>query len=258
MNLVSFDAFRSMGIPGVKYLKPETMYDNRELVQNADWILFPEYWQVNTLVYAWKKKIFPSISSYHIGHNKVEMTRAVEAICPSVLPYTRILANTESSIETVFEEFSFPFVAKEIKNSMGRGVFLINGKKDFLEYASLNDTLYIQEYLPVTKDVRVVIIGGKAILSYWREAREGCFHNNVAKGGSISFADIPPVAVETAEKLASMLGVDHAGFDLALLDDSVYFFEFNTKFGNEALNMKNINQGDIIFKYLTEYRNKSC
>jgi ribosomal protein S6--L-glutamate ligase len=39
-------------------------------VKNAIAVLFPEYWQINPLVYALKKRIFPSVPTYHLGHDK--------------------------------------------------------------------------------------------------------------------------------------------------------------------------------------------
>ena len=44
MNIVSFDAFRTLGLPGVRYIKPERMYEHLDDIQRADWVLFPEYW----------------------------------------------------------------------------------------------------------------------------------------------------------------------------------------------------------------------
>ncbi len=134
-RLVSFDPLRTLNIPGVIPLKPEHWLSRQDIVQAADWILFPEYWQVNALVYGWKKKIFPSISSFHLGHDKVEMTRVFQAVCPENTPFTQILAHTETAIEQVLDGFCFPFVAKEVRNSMGQGVFLIETRKDFLDYA---------------------------------------------------------------------------------------------------------------------------
>jgi len=39
---------------------------------------------------------------------------------------------------------------------MGRGVFLIKNEADFLTYCSTRDVLYVQEYLPIDRDLRIV------------------------------------------------------------------------------------------------------
>jgi len=250
MRLISFDTLRTLDIPGIKSLKPEHWFRAKEEILSADWILFPEYWQVNPLVYAWKKAIFPSISTFHLGHNKIEMTRAFQAICPSHVPQTTILASTENSFEQILDEFSFPFVAKEIRNSMGRGVHLIQDKQSLKNYINSNPILYIQEYLPIDRDLRLVIVGKKVVAAYWRIATNNSFHNNVAMGASISFENIPNAAIEQVEQLAQALDIDYAGFDVAMVDNWCFLFEFNVRFGTQALNQQGIKLGQIILQTL--------
>ena len=47
------------------------------------------------------------------------------------------------------------------------------------------DVAYIQTYLPIDRDIRVVVIGDKVVHSYWRVAPKGEFRTNVATGGHI-------------------------------------------------------------------------
>jgi ribosomal protein S6--L-glutamate ligase len=253
-RFVSFDPLRTLNIQDVIPMKPEQWLKRRNIVQAADWILFPEYWQVNTLVYGWKKKIFPSISSFHLGHDKVEMTRVFQAVCPRNTPFTQILAHTETAIEQVLDGFCFPFVAKEVRNSMGRGVFLIETREDFLIYAQANAVMYVQEYLPISRDLRLVLVGSKVVAGYWRKAAHGQFLNNVSQGGSVSFEDIPEGAVKLVEAFAGQTGINHAGFDMADVDGHYYFLEFNTRFGTRALIDRGIQLSPYIQAYLNEKR----
>jgi ribosomal protein S6--L-glutamate ligase len=252
MQFVSFDPLRTLDIPHTRPLKPTEWFQMKEKVRSADWILFPEYWQINALVYGWKKRIFPSISSYHLGHNKIEMTRAFEAILPNAVPFTRIVPNTCVSQEYLLDLFTFPFIAKEVRSSMGMGVFLIENRQDFLKYANGQDTLYIQEYLPIHRDLRIVVIGRNAVTAYWRIAKEGCFHNNVSRGGIISFDDIPNEAIDMVETIARELNINHAGFDVAEVDGNFYLLEFNVLFGGKAFRQCSVKPGTLIYKYLLE------
>lgn len=250
LSLVTFDVLRTLDIPGIHFIKPEHWFRHKDAIRAADWVLFPEYWQVNPLVYGWKKRIFPSVSSYHIGHDKVEMTRAFQAVCPAHLPHTRILPATESGVAEVLDEFAFPLVAKEIRNAMGRGVHLIENRRELMSYAERNPEMYIQEYLPIDRDLRVVYIGQRVAGAYWRRAADGRFHNNVARGGRISFAGVPDAAPALVEDIARQLNIDHAGFDLARVDDHWYVLEFNVRFGTRALNARGIRAGPVILDYL--------
>lgn len=252
MQLVSFDPIRTLEIPDIKIVKPEHWFRSRDLIAGADWVLFPEYWQINPLVYAWKKKIFPSISTYHLGHDKVEMTRAFQAVSPGHVPHTAILPATENAEQQILDEFSFPFVAKEVRNSMGRGVHLIHDRHELRRYREMNPVLYIQEYLPIDRDLRIVLIGKKVISAYWRIASNGAFHNNVAMGADISFDNIPSSAIQLVEHVAKELEIDHAGFDVAVVDGWCYLFEFNVRFGTQALNQRGIKLGPSILQTLLD------
>lgn len=250
MQLISFNPYRTLDLPRVRYLKPERLFAERAVLEGADWVLFPEYWQVNALIYGFRKRIFPSASSYHLGHDKVEMTRALWSVAPAHVPWTEIAAATERGIEEILEAFPMPFVAKVTRASMGRGVFLVEERRQFLEYARANEVLYVQERLPIRRDLRVVWVGDAVLTAYWRNAAEGAFHNNLSRGGELSFDEIPEVALELVTRVARALGIDHAGFDLAEVEGHFYFLEFNTLFGNQGLTERDIRTGPAILSHL--------
>jgi ribosomal protein S6--L-glutamate ligase len=249
MRLVSFNALRSLDIHGAHPIKPELYFREIATVNGADWILFPEYWQVNSLVYGLKKRIFPSIAAYHLGHDKIEQSRAFMSVAPNHVPWTEILPNTEASINHALECFSFPFVAKEVRSSMGNGVFMIESRRDLLHYAAQNAVLYLQEYLPISRDLRVVWIGNQIVTAYWREQGDG-FHFNVAKGGVLNFDLIPPAALALVRDVATRLGIDHAGFDIAVVAGHCYLLEFNLFFGLDGLNRQGLRSGHYVQCYL--------
>lgn len=251
VKFVTFNPFRTIGIDDVTYIKPENSMKEIDKILEADVLLFPEYWQVNTLVYGLKKRIFPSIETYHIGHTKVEQTRVMQGVFPEHVPYTLIKGCAADMERDIFDHMPFPFVAKEIRNSMGQGVYLIHNEQDFIDYAKRNDVWYVQEYLPITKDLRIVWVGNKVIEAYWRINQGHEFLTNVSQGGIISYDHIPSEAIQLVEKVATTLGIDHAGFDFAQVGDKLYFFEFNVMFGNQGI--RNKQYTDAILEYLYGY-----
>lgn len=251
MKLITFNPFRTLGISNVTYIKPENMFNEIEKLKKADVLLFPEYWQVNTLVYGLKKKIFPSINTYHLGHNKIETTRVLQTTFPENIPYTRILNKDHIDIDEIELEFGYPLVAKEIKSSMGRGVFLVEDRSQLKSYIDNNESLYIQEKLPIDRDLRIVYVGYGVIGSYWRIANQGAFHNNIAKGASYDYNNIPTGAIELVESVARQLGINHAGFDIAVVDNRYYILEYNVMFGNEGLRNIGVDVEKYIYEYIT-------
>ncbi len=250
MRIVSFDAFRTLGIPGVTYIKAEHFLAHLEMIRSADWLLFPEYWQANGLYYGLKARIFPSIASYHLGYDKVEMTRALQLICPDNVPVTAICGNTPAQRDAILQQFSFPFVAKIPRSSEGRGVYLIDSMNDWNTYQIQQSTLYVQEFLPIDRDLRVVVIGKQVVASYWRLQSADGFHNNVAAGGCLDYAPAPMQAIALIEYIARTLNIDHAAFDIALVNGQPYIFEFNRLFGNQGLVDQDIKPSVLIHEYL--------
>jgi len=253
MRFVSFDPLRTLGMPSVRPIRPESWLQEREAILRARWVLFPETWQVNALVYGWRKRIFPSLPSYHLGYSKIEMTRAFEAVAPAHVPATRILPATEASVARVLDELRLPIVVKEVRSSMGRGVALVRDRAELAAWAAGQPVLYAQEYLPIRRDLRIVIVGRGALAAYWRIAADACFHNNVARGASISFDGVPEEVVRLVEGVAGSLGIDHAGFDVAVVDGHPYLLEFNLLFGTSALAERGIRSGPRILEYLTGF-----
>jgi len=235
MQCVSFNVFRTLGFPDTTVLKPEQFLQHKTLLQEADWVLFPEYWQLNALVHGLKCRVFPSVASYRIGHDKIEMTRAFQTVAPEHTPWTLIEANGPQERESIWDAMSHPFVAKLPKSSMGEGVWLIETREDWRRYCDRSDVLYVQEYLPIDRDVRVVVVGDRVLTAYWRTQADQGFYNNVARGGQIDKGPVPAAATDLALRLARDLGVDHAGFDIALVEGYPYVLEFNRLFGNKGL-----------------------
>lgn len=250
MRIVSFDAFRSLGIPGIHYIKPDDYLRHTVLLSQADWILFPEYWQINALHFGLGSRIFPSIASYHLGHTKIEQTRVLQCVCPHNIPHTLILENTDENRDHIWQLLDTPFVAKLPKSSEGRGVFLIENRQQWRDYCTQQPVLYAQEYLPIDRDMRIVVVGKQIIGAYWRLQSGNGFHNNIAQGGSLHIAPPAAEAVELVERIAQRLNINHGGFDVAMLGERPYILEFNRLFGNHGLIEQGIKPATHIYDYL--------
>ena len=251
-KIISFDIYRSLGMPNTCFVKPEAVFKNVSSLQDADWIVFPPYHLVNLMAYVFQKPVFPSINTYHLGFDKVQMTRAFMLQFAANTPHTLIYPAENYYIDVILDQMTFPFVVKEVRNSQGRGVFLIENKKEFIKFAERNEILYVQEYLEIDRDLRVVWVGDRVVLAYWRIGQEGMFLNNVAAGGHIDYENIPEEALLLVKTVCQKLHLNYAGFDVAVSNGSYYLLEYNLFFGTQALNEKKIALGPIIYQYLLE------
>lgn len=168
MKQVSFDAFRTLRLPETNYIKPELFFTHLARVKEADGILFPEYRQVNPVVFALKRRIFPSLASQMPGHNKIEMTRAFMSVAPEHVPWTLMAPNEPVSAEHLWQRMALPFAARIPKSSMGDGAFLIENRADWQHYLNLTPSLYVQELLPIDLDLRSLWVSDRMLGGFWR------------------------------------------------------------------------------------------
>ncbi|WP_305906621.1 hypothetical protein Q9L42_020070 [Methylomarinum sp. Ch1-1] len=250
MKLISFDALRTLGIPNQTYIKPELMFVKLDTIVDADGVLFPQYWQLNPLIYGLKARIFPNQATYLIGHNKIEMTRCFKTVAPANVPFTLIEANSTVNAERIWEQMHLPFVAKIPKSSMGQGVYLIETQQQWRQYLQVAPVIYAQEYLEIDRDLRVIWVGDRVVYGYWRLQAEGGFYNNIARGGTIEDAVVPIEARRLVRRLARSLEINYGGFDIAMVGSHPYVFEFNRLFGNQGVANKKSKINEALLGYL--------
>jgi ribosomal protein S6--L-glutamate ligase len=206
--------------------------EEAELIRRAPKIYYPGS-RYADLLHAMGKPIFPSLPNYRFAQDKIMQTALFQMLrIPH--PATRVFFGPRQK-KQICAHFRFPFVAKIPRGSaMGRGVYLICNGEDLQRYLQIPGPAYIQEYLPVERDIRVVVIGDRVRHAYWREASGGDFRCNVAAGGRIVFDPVPPTVLALAETTARRCGWNDVGIDVCVLDGAVFVLEANMKYGREG------------------------
>lgn len=218
----------------------------RALILEAEKIYFPTIHYASALS-CLGKEIFPSLSSYLLLGDKALQFQAFQA-ASIPMPTTRLFPGADKK-EKILKYYSFPFVAKIPScSSRGQGVFLIRDEKDLEDYLEMVSVAYIQEYIPVDRDIRVVVIGSEAVLSYWKRAPKGNFRTNVAQGASIDFNDVPVDAIDFALCAAKRCSIDHAGFDICMSERGPLLLEANIHFGREGFDLAGLSYKGLLAK----------
>ncbi len=212
--------------------------EERQLVRNAKRIYYPTAFYAD-LFDAMGKETFPSYHTYKFAQDKIKQTAAFQLIgIPH--PRTRVFYGKRQK-EKILDCFSYPFVAKVARGSaMGRGVFLIGDRRDLDSYLSLEGPAYIQEYLPIDRDLRIVVVGNRVVHAYWRVSAPGQFRSNVAAGAKVRFEDVPGEALELALETAGACGWNDVGIDVCRFDGAYYVLEGNMKYGREGFRLAGI------------------
>lgn len=126
-------------------------------------------------------------------------------------------------LESVIEELNFPIIMKEALGSFGQQVYLIEDKetlkKKFTEVAF--KSVLFQEFIASSfgRDVRVQVVGNRAVASVLRTGREGDFRSNVTNGGKMERFTPSKEFIDMAIQAAEAVKADFAGVDILFGND---------------------------------------
>ena len=223
---------RLVRIIGVKPNLSDYGPEERELLNRAEAVLYPTRYYAQALEDA-GKKTFPSARHYYYLGDKIKQTTLFHLL-GIAHPRTRLFFGRRA--REVFNYFSFPFIAK-IPRGIGRGlgVYIIKNEDDWREYLSRTHTAYVQEYLELDRDLRVVVVAGRLLTAYWRLHPPDNFRSNLYQGGIISFTDLPEDGVAFALDAARRCGFDDVGLDVCRFGGRWMILEANMHYGYQGL-----------------------
>jgi ribosomal protein S6--L-glutamate ligase len=203
-----------------------------ELIRRADKIYYPTAFYAD-IFDAMGKATFPSYHTYSFVQDKIKQT-ALFDLLDLPHPRTRVFYGNRQK-KSIPDHFTFPFIAKIPRGSArGGGVYLIHNEKELRNYLELAGPAYIQEYLPIDRDIRAVVIGKRIVHTYWRIAPPDEFRSNVAVGGRISLKAVPEEARDLALQVARSCCWDDVGIDICEYRGRFYVLEANMKYGKQG------------------------
>lgn len=148
------------------------------------------------------------------------------------LCYTPNAAPNQTFLQSVVNTLGFPMVVKSSYGSFGKGVHLVHGWGELVEISQklLYQPHFYQRYIcnSCGRDVRVIVIGGKALGCIERRAQTGEFRSNVELGGVGAAIPLPDAYRRLAERTAQILRLDYCGIDLLHGEDGPIVCEVNS------------------------------
>jgi len=134
-----------------------------------------------------------------------------------------------------------PVIVKLLRGTQGVGVMIARSEA---EIRSLLDTMHelgqelvLQEFVGESegRDVRVLVVGGRAVAAMRRRARAGEFRSNLHRGGAGEAVGLPPAYASIAERAARVTGLEVAGVDLLETTAGPRVIEVNSSPGFQGL-----------------------
>ncbi|UZJ80407.1 ATP-grasp domain-containing protein [Fictibacillus sp. KU28468] len=171
--------------------------------------------------------VYNSADSIEICDNK---SRMYQTLADHGIPFPKTIIapkvfgdlHDESHYYAIAREIGFPMVIKEAYGSFGMQVHLVENEQELLDLMkSLKNTEYVfQEMIKSSygRDVRINIVGGKAVASMLRKS-ETDFRANVSFGGKTKPYTPTKEQIDLAAACAEVTGTDFAGVDLLFGND---------------------------------------
>ncbi len=133
-----------------------------------------------------------------------------------------ILSKSPVDEELIEQKLGFPVVIKTLSGSQGSGVFLANDKNTFSDFMKMMHStnsethLIMQEFIESSKgrDLRVYVLGDKALGAMQRSSNDDSFKANFSRGGSVLNYPITDQIEEMCVNITKIFKLDIAGVDL--------------------------------------------
>ena len=182
---------------------------------------------------------------------------------PAPLCYTPQAKADEQFLLNVAKKLGFPLVVKKSYGSFGAGVQLVHGMPELIQTA--NEFLYsphfYQRYVAEAagRDIRVIVIGGKAVAAMERVAKDGEFRSNIELGGKGKNAPLTAEIAEVAERAAKALKLDYCGVDLLQSKEGLIVCEVNSNAFFEGFEAATgVNVAKLYAKYVLSAIESPC
>lgn len=146
-------------------------------------------------------------------------TKFYEALAYKVhnLPHIKTYAaGNVAAWEVLNPAVNFPVVVKDVHSEKGKGVRLCHDEKTLLaEIEEYGFRIIVQEFVPLTFDIRVLCVGDQVLGAIKRSAPDADFRTNVSVGGVAEPYELSQEEVELALSAHKCMGYEISGVDIA-------------------------------------------
>lgn len=170
--------------------------------------------------------------------------------------YVRTWQDVERAIRLIG---GMPVVIKVNEGTQGSGVHLIHSREQAEQktYKMLSEghDVLVQQYIEEShgSDVRVLVVGGRAVAAMRRRARGNEFRSNFHRGGIVEPVDLTSEYVDIACRAARLLDLNIAGVDLLESKAGPLVLEVNSSPGLEGIERASgVNVAGAIIEHLMQ------
>jgi len=170
-------------------------------------------------------QFIPSLDTQFSNKSKENVTRfAWKYDIP--IPKTYIFYNPKKA-QKFMETTKYPKIIKKSygpSNYGGYFVHKVDSAKEAKELIAKKkyNPVYMQDFVPMEADVRVMLIGHKPVCAFWRRPPEGEWLTNTSQGGSMDYQKVPKELLDLAVQVSKNANAEYWACDIAVGVDGKY------------------------------------
>jgi len=170
-------------------------------------------------------KFIPSLDSQFANKSKENVTRFCWKYDIPV-PKTYIFYNKEEGLEFL-KNTTYPKIIKRSYGPSNYGGYYVHKVDSYEEAKKLLEEkkycpIYVQDFVPMEADVRVMLIGHKPVCAFWRRPPKGHWLTNTSQGGSMDYMDVPKGVLDLAVEVSKAANAEYWACDIAVGKDGEY------------------------------------
>ncbi|MGE0213658.1 MAG: 30S ribosomal protein S6--L-glutamate ligase [Parvibaculaceae bacterium] len=186
--------------------------------------------------------VWPLNESVAIGRSRDKL-RSLQLLARDGvgLPVTAFAHDTRQADEVIEIAGGAPVVIKLLEGTQGIGVVLGETRKSAKSvveaFRGVNVNILVQEFVREAEgtDIRVLVVGGKAVAAMQRTGSSDDFRSNLHRGGKATALRITPAERSAAIKAAHAMGLNVAGVDMLRAKRGPLVMEVNSSPGLEGI-----------------------
>ena len=170
-------------------------------------------------------QFIPSMDTQFSNKSKENVTRfAWKYDIP--IPKTYIYYDKDKA-DNFIEDTEYPKIIKKSYGPSNYGGYFVHKVDSKQEARNLlaqkkYSPAYLQDFVPMEADVRVMLIGHKPVCAFWRRAPEGEWLTNTSQGGSMDYMDVPKELLDLAVSVSKAANAEYWACDVAVGEDGKF------------------------------------
>ncbi len=179
-------------------------------------------------------RFIPSLDTQFANKSKENVTRFAWKYGLPV-PKTYIFYDRKKGYEFL-KKTDYPKIVKRSYGPSNYGGYFVHKVDSKKEAIKLFDKkkyhpMYLQDFVPMEADIRVMLIGHKPVCAFWRRPPKGHWLTNTSQGGSMDYQDVPKSVLDLAVKTSKAAKAEYWACDIAYgKDGKVRILECATAF----------------------------